>query len=87
MEKIIFEGLYNSLYIDRAIKSKPTRYADNIAFMENLQKILAGESECKRPLERPSCGWQDVKAVVKVGGYGLLAGLIWFGVASKVGIL
>jgi hypothetical protein len=34
-----------------------------------LQNILAGESECKRPLERPSCRWEDVKAVVKAGGY------------------
>lgn len=53
--------------------------------MGNLQKILVGESEGKRPLERPSCRWEYV--AVKAGGYGVRAESICFRVASKDGIL
>lgn len=55
--------------------------------MGSLQKILAGESEGKSPLEKPSSGWEYVKAFAKAGGCGVRAGFIWFRVASKVGIL
>lgn len=55
--------------------------------MGSLQKNLAGVSEGKRPLGKPSSGWAYVKAVVKAGGCGVRAGFVWFSVVSKVGIL
>jgi len=53
----------NASLIIRAIKSRRTRLAEDVARMEemrNVYYILVGKPERKRPLVRPSCRWEDV---------------------------
>jgi hypothetical protein len=54
--------LYSSPSIIRIIKSRRIRWAGHLAQMgerRNAYKILVGNPEEKRPLERPRCKWVD----------------------------
>jgi hypothetical protein len=65
LEKLHNEKLHNlycSQNITRMIKSRMTRWAGHVACMgevRNAYKILARESEGKRPLGGSRCRWED----------------------------
>jgi hypothetical protein len=55
-------NLYSSPDIIRQLKSKPVRWAGNVARMgeeREVYKVLAGKPEGKRPLGRPRRRWED----------------------------
>jgi hypothetical protein len=55
-------NLYSSPDIIRQIKSRRMRWAGNVARMgegRNVYRVLVGNPEGKRPLERPRRGWED----------------------------
>jgi hypothetical protein len=54
--------LYSSPNINRQINSRRMRWAGHVARMgeeRNVQKVLMGKPEGKRPLGRPRCRWED----------------------------
>jgi hypothetical protein len=54
--------LYSSSDIIRQIKSRRMRLAGHVARMgegRNVYRVLVGKPEGKRPLERPTCRWED----------------------------
>jgi hypothetical protein len=54
--------LYSSPSIIRIIKLRRMRWAGHVARMgekRNMYRLLAGNPEGKRPLERPRCRWVD----------------------------
>jgi hypothetical protein len=55
-------NLYSSPGIIRQIKSRRMRWAGHVVHMgegRNLYGVLMGKPKGKRPLERPSHGWED----------------------------
>jgi hypothetical protein len=55
-------SLYSSPNIVKVIKSRRMRWAGHVARMEQgrgVNRVLVGRSECKRPLGRPGCRWED----------------------------
>jgi hypothetical protein len=55
-------NLYSSPNIVSVIKLRRMRWARHVARMEEgrgVYRILVGRSECKRPLGRPRCRWED----------------------------
>jgi hypothetical protein len=55
-------NLYSSPGIIRQIKSRRMRWAEHVARMgeeRNVYRVLVGEPEGKRPLERPRRRWED----------------------------
>jgi hypothetical protein len=55
-------NLYSSPDIIRQIKSRGMRWAGNVARMgegRNVNRILVGKPEGKRPLERPRRRWEN----------------------------
>jgi hypothetical protein len=55
-------NLYSSLSIIRIIKSRRMRWTGHVARMvetRNAYRLLVGNPEGKRPLERPRCRWVD----------------------------
>ena len=56
------QSFYSSPNIIRYLKSKRLRWAGHVACMEqsrNAYRVLVGEPEGKRSLERPRCRWED----------------------------
>jgi hypothetical protein len=54
--------LYSSPNIIRQIKSRRIRWAGHVAHMgeeRNVYRVLIGEPEGRRPLERPRSRWED----------------------------
>jgi hypothetical protein len=64
-----------SPYIIRVIKSRKTRWAGHVAYMEAMMdayNIFLGRPEGKRPLRRPRHRWEDnIRMDLRVGGCGL----------------
>jgi hypothetical protein len=55
-------SLYSSPNIVRVIKSRRMRWEGHVARMgegRGVYRVLIGKPECKRPLGRPRCGWED----------------------------
>ena len=66
--------LYYSINIIRVIKSRRMRWAGPVASMgerRGTYRVLVGKPEGKRPLGRPTCGWEDnIKMDLQEVGYG-----------------
>jgi hypothetical protein len=72
-------ALYSSPNITRVIKSRKLKWAGHIARMGErigAYSVLVGKPEERRPLERPSRGWEDNIKIDVRWGHGLdLSGL------------
>jgi hypothetical protein len=58
----VLHNLYSSPDIIRQIKSRRMRWAGHVARMgegRNVYRVLVGNPEAKRPLERPRRRWED----------------------------
>jgi hypothetical protein len=67
-------NLYSSPSIIRMTESKRVKWAAHVARMgleRNVCRILVGNPKGKRPLERPTCRWQDnIKMALRKMGWG-----------------
>jgi hypothetical protein len=65
--------LYSSANILRVIKSSIIRWAGQVAHMgerRGVYRVLVRKPECKRPLGRPRCRWEDnIKMDLQEVGY------------------
>jgi hypothetical protein len=55
-------NLYSSPNIFRVIKAGRMRWARHVARMgkgSGVYRVFVGNPECKRPLGRPRCRWED----------------------------
>jgi hypothetical protein len=79
--------LHSSPHIIRQIKSRRMRWAGHVARMgegRNVYRVLMGKPEGKRPLERPSCRWEDgIKMDLREISWGVWIGFTWL----RVGIV
>jgi hypothetical protein len=71
---LLIFNLYSSPDTVRQIKSRRMSWAGNVARMgevRNAYRVLVGKPEGKRPLERPTCRWENViKMDVREIGWG-----------------
>jgi hypothetical protein len=79
-------NLYSSSDIIRQIKSRRMRWAGHVARMgegRNLQRVLVGKPDGKRPLERPRRRWEDgIKMDLREISWG--GGLEWIHLAQDM---
>jgi hypothetical protein len=63
-------------------------YEADIWEMRNVNKILIGKPEEKRPLERPRRRWDDnMKYILGTQGWSVWIGLIWLRIWTGGGLL
>jgi hypothetical protein len=64
-------NLYSSPSLIRIIKSRRMKWAGHVAWMgekRNVNRLLVGKPEGKRPLGRPRCRWMDnIKDLLEIG--------------------
>ena len=73
----MLNDLYSSPNIVRVIKSRRTRWAENMARMgedRGVYRVLLGKPEGKRPLGRPRCRWVNN---IRRWNVGIWTGLGW----------
>jgi len=73
----VLNDLYSSPNIVRVIKSRRTRWAENMARMgeeRGVYRVLLGKPEGKRPLGRPRCRWVNN---IRRWNVGIWTGLGW----------
>jgi hypothetical protein len=79
--------LYSSPDVIRQIKSRRIRWAGNVARMgegRNMYRVLVGNPEGKRPLERPRCRWEDgIKMDLREIGWGVWSGFTWLSIETS----
>jgi hypothetical protein len=84
-------NLYSSPDIIREIKSRRMRWAVHLTRMvegRNVYRVLVGNPEGKRPLERPRRRWEDgIKMDLREIGWGVLSGFIWLRIGTVGGLL
>ena len=64
LHNVELHALYSSPNKIRSLKSRRLRWAEHVACMEqsrNAYRVLVGNPEGKRCLERPRCRWEDIK--------------------------
>jgi hypothetical protein len=84
MEKLhgeVLHNLYSSPDIIRQIRSRRLWWVGHVAHMEegrNMYRVLVGWPKGKRPLERPTCRWEDgIKMDLREIGLGVWSGFTW----------
>jgi hypothetical protein len=80
-------NLYSSPDIIRQIKSRRMKWAGHVARMgegRNVQRVLMGKPEGKRPLARPRRRWEDgIKMELReIGWGGVWSGLTWLRIGT-----
>jgi hypothetical protein len=85
-------NLYSSPDIIRQIKSRRVRWAGHVARMgegRNMCRVLVGNPEGKRPLERPRRRWENgIKMDFgEIGWGGLWSGFTWHRIGTVGGLL
>jgi hypothetical protein len=84
-------NLYSSPDIIRQIKSRRMRCVGHVAHMgegKNVYRVLVGNPEGKRPLERPKRRWEDViKMDFREIGLGGGGGFTWLWIGIVGGLL
>jgi len=81
--------VYSSPNIFRMIKSRRMRWAGHVACVgerRGVHRVMVGKSECKRPLGRPRCRWEDkFKMDLQEEGCGRWTGWSWlrFGTGGR----
>jgi hypothetical protein len=84
-------NLYSSPDIIRQIKSRRMSWAGHVASMaggRNVYRVLVGEPEGKRLLERPRRGWEDGIGVnLREIGWGVWSGCTWLRIGTVGGLL
>jgi hypothetical protein len=83
--------LNSSPDIIRQIKSRGMGWAGHVARMgegRNVYKVLLGNPEVKRPLERPRRRWEDgIKMDLGEIGWGVRSGFSWLRIGTVGGLL
>jgi hypothetical protein len=83
LHSVELHNLYSSPDIIRQIKSRRMRWAGHVAGMEegrNVNRVLVGKPEGKRPLERPRRRWEEgIKIGLREIGWG---GVEWIHLAQ-----
>jgi hypothetical protein len=84
--------LYSSPDIIRQIKSRRVRFAGHVARKGegiNVHRVLVGNPEGKRPLERPRRRWEDgIKMDLRMIGWGgVWCGFTWLRIGTYGGLL
>jgi hypothetical protein len=84
-------NFYSSPDIIKQIKSRRMRWAGHVARMgeqRKVYKVLVGKSEGKRPLERPTCRWEDgIRMDLREIGLGVWIGFDWLRIGTGGGLL
>jgi hypothetical protein len=84
-------NFYSSLDITRQIKSRRMRWAGHVACMgegRNMYRVLMGNPEGKRPLERPRHRWENgIKMYLGEIGLGVWSGFTWLRIGIVGGLL
>jgi hypothetical protein len=74
LHNVELHNFYSSPDIIRQIKSRRMRWAGHVARMgqgRNVNKVLVGNPEGKRPLERLRCRWEDgIRMDLRVKSWG-----------------
>jgi hypothetical protein len=84
-------NLCSSSDIIRQIKSRRMRWAGHVARKgggRNVYRVLVGEPEGKRPLERPRRRWEDgIKMDLREIGWWVWSGFTWLRIGIAGGLL
>jgi hypothetical protein len=87
-KKLHNEGLHNlycSADIVRMIKSRRMRWAEHVAFMEemrNVCKISVGKPEGEKMLVRSRHGCKDIKMDLRETGWRVCIGFFWLRIGT-----
>jgi hypothetical protein len=82
--------LYSSPNIIRLIKSRGMRWAGHVLRMGEESKVcrvLVGNPEVKRPLDRPRCRWEDGIIMDARRLAGVWSGSSWLMIGAGGGLL
>jgi hypothetical protein len=88
-----FHDLYSSPDVVRQMKSRRIKWVGHVARMGegiNVYRVLVGEAEGKRQLERPSRRWEEVikMDLREIGwGGGVWSGFTWLRIGIAGGLL